>query len=130
MGEGYVFAGMCHSVHREIFPRMQTPQEGDPSPGPGGRPPQEAVLPPGGRPPPPMRETPPQEDPALQDQEADPQEADPPEPGGRPLPHTGMWSMGSRYASYWNAFLFPSTKYAQVTRTNPQESESHLGLVV
>ena len=69
MGEGYVFTGMCHSVHRVVcLPQEADPapqdQESNPPPPPG----------PGGRPPPPRtrRKTPKD------------QEEDSPGPRGRP----------------------------------------------
>ena len=81
LGQGYVFTGICDSVHRGGSPAGRTPPwQGDP---PGkevdreNTPGKETPL---GRTPPPSRET----------------------PQGRPPPAI----RSGRYASYWNAFLF------------------------
>ena len=83
--EGYVFTGVCYSL-------CSTP-EGGGLPSYQGRP--TPTLSKADPPPPPRpRQTPP------------PAKADPPGQGRPPSPARGIRSMGGRYASYWNAYLF------------------------
>ena len=135
-GQGNVFTGVCYSVHRwgclpQCMLGYHTPQEQTPPP-PRGRhhprnrhpqsrhPPQEADTPthPRSRHPPeadtpwvqtpprsrhpPKKQTSPRADtPQSRPPRADPPRADTPQEAG-----SSIWSISSRYASYWKAFLF------------------------
>ena len=77
LGQGNIFAPVCHSVHRGevgVPGHVHPPQAGTP----------------------PGRHTHPWA--------GTPQEVHP--PAGTPPPLPIRWSMRGRYASYWNAFLF------------------------
>ena len=87
-GQGNVFTAVCDSVHRGGLqqgepPGRRTPLEGEP-------PKRRTPLPWKENPHPPWKENPPP----------------PPPPGKENPPPPGIRSMSSRYASYWNAFLF------------------------
>ena len=107
-GQGNVFTGVCLSTGGEGVclsacwdaipppdgepPRMETPPDGDPldgEPPPGWRTPPDGEPPQDGEPRPPRWRTP---------------------PGWRTPPRavdSSIRSTSGRYASYWNAFLFP-----------------------
>ena len=97
-GQGYVFTRVCDSVHRGVSGEPpRTRQTRPPPPQDQGEPPQTRQTPPRDQGEPPRtRENPPGPGRPPKDQgEHPPWEED-----------CSIWSMSSRYASYWNAFLF------------------------
>ena len=108
LGQGNIFTPVCHSVHRGGSPIKETLLAGS-TPGrrhpPAGRPPgKEAPL--AGRPPSPGKEALPREGGTPPSRETPGKE---PPPHVREIPPSPDGYCCRRYASYWNAFLFPST---------------------
>ena len=89
-GQGNIFTPVCHSVHTggsaSVHAGIPTPPGTNP---PGSR------HPPRSRPPQEQTHTPPPREQTPWSRHPPPWEAD-----------SSIWSMSSRYASYWNAFLF------------------------
>ena len=102
-GQGNIFTPVCHSVHRggvsaSVHAGIPPPLEQTPPPGVDT--PQEQTPPLGADTP--QEQTPPEQTPT-------PLGVDTPHPPGADTPREadpGIRSMSSRYASYWNAFLF------------------------
>ena len=101
-GQGYVFTGVCDSVHGGGL-RRTPPDQGEPPLGPRRTPPGTKENPPG------TKENPPRtkENPPRDQGEPPPDQGDPPGPGRPPLREEdcSIRSMSGRYASYWNAIL-------------------------
>ena len=111
-GQGYVFTRVCDSVHRGWVsgqgepPGRENPPAGRTPPGRETFPPEQTIPTPGSRHitprqgDAPWEQTPPGRD-TPQEQTPQPPRADSPREAD-----CSIRSMSSRYASYWNAFLF------------------------
>ena len=91
LGQGNIFAPVCHSVHGGSTWAGTPPGRYSPLP-PAGTPPGRCTPRAGT---PPWAGTPPA-----------PWAGTSPQAGNPPAMHAGIWSTSGRYASYWNAFLF------------------------
>ena len=132
LGQGYIFTGVCDSVHRGGLPQCIL----------GYHPPDQAPpweqTPPGADPlgadthPHPGADTPQEQTPQGADTpRADtPQEQTPPSPWSRHPPrHRACWEIWStrgRYASYWNAILFYLTLHKLGRGVYPPHTHTHL----
>ena len=118
-GQGYVFTRVCDSVNRGgLWRTPPQTKETNPHPPPGTKetPPDQGEPPPPGprRTPPPDQGEPPRDQgdpPRTKENHPPPDQGEPPprtkeNPPPPPEEHCSIRSMSSRYASYWNAFLF------------------------